>query len=383
MMRCGPRCSSTWNRPSGGTADVPRVRPFPEWPSGRIVELPHRSRALAGNPWDDPVDRVLPVYLPPGYDESGAAYVALWDFAAFTNSGPGHLNWRNQGENLPQRLDRLIAEGALPPVVVPMPDCYTSLGGNQYINSSAVGAYADYLVEELVPLLSASVNVIDSRNGRGAFGKSSGGYGALRHAMAYPDTWGAVALHAADCGFDWVYRPELPTACGVLSEYGGDVQRFLEVFWRNRKLGGRDFSVLMTVAMAATYDPDEADPGRIRLPMDLHDCTLDEERWSAWLAHDPLRLVETPSNSSALDALHCLYIDVGRRDQYNIQYGTRALVAALEKHGVRHHYEEFDGTHSQLDWRLDTSLPMLANALHAASGIAPPAPEAQDEDTPS
>ena len=37
---------------------------------------------------------------------------------------------------------RARIEGALPPVVVPMPDCFTSLGGNQYINSSAVGAYA-------------------------------------------------------------------------------------------------------------------------------------------------------------------------------------------------------------------------------------------------
>jgi len=25
------------------------------------------------------------------------------------------------------------------------PDCFTALGGNQYINSSAVGRYADYL----------------------------------------------------------------------------------------------------------------------------------------------------------------------------------------------------------------------------------------------
>ncbi len=348
---------------------MPRVRPFPDWPAGRVLRLDHRSRVLAGNPWDDPVDRELPVYLPPGYDESGAPLVALWDFAAFTNSGPGHLNWRNQGENLVQRLDRLIHEGVLPPVVVPMPDCYTSLGGNQYVNSPAVGAYADYVVEELVPLLAGAVNVIDGREGRGVFGKSSGGYGALRHAMDHPETWGGVAMHAADCGFDWVYRPELPTACGVLADYDGDPNRFLEVFWRNRKLGGRDFSVLMTLAMAATYDPDELDPGRIRLPMDIETCTLDEERWARWLAHDPLNLVE--AYAEALGRLHCLYIDVGRRDQYNIQYGTRALSRRLEKLGIRHHFEEFEGTHSQMDWRLDTSLPMLATALYEASGIAP------------
>jgi len=348
---------------------MPRVRPDQSWPRGQVQTIKHRSRVLKGNPWQDPTERDLPVYLPPAYSESGTPLVALWDFAAFTNSGPGHLNWRNQGENLVTRLDRLIFEGTLPPVVVPMPDCYTSLGGNQYINSASVGAYADYVVEELVPLVNERFNVVRASEGRGAFGKSSGGYGALRHAMLYPDVWGGIALHAADCGFDLVYRPEFPTACQVLAEQGGDpahaTTRFLEVFWRNRKLGGRDFSVLMTLAMAATYDPNEADPERIQLPMDLETCTLDQERWKHWLANDPLQLVD--SAVDALGQLHCFYFDVGRRDQYNIQFGTRALAKKLEKLGVRHHFEEFEGTHSQLDWRLDHSLPLLAKALYEAS----------------
>ena len=343
---------------------MPRVRPETDWPKGRVIFLPHRSRVLAGNPWEDPVQRELPVYLPASYQATGAPYVALWDFAAFTNSGPGHLNWRNQGEALCTRLDRLIGEQKMPPVVVPMPDCYTSLGGNQYINSPAVGAYADYLVEELVPLLSKELNVIDDRSGRGAFGKSSGGYGALRHAMQYPQVWGGIAAHAADCGFDWVYRPELPTTCSVLAEHGGDPLRFLKVFWRNRKLGGRDFSVLMTLAMAATYDPDPEQPERLRLPMDLHTCALDERRWARWLAHDPINLVA--EHAQALKQLHCFYLDVGKRDQYRIQFGSRELTRRLEKAGVRHHYEEFEGTHSQMDWRLDHSLPRLAQALTAA-----------------
>lgn len=352
---------------------MPRVRPEKPWPQGHVEILRHRSRVLQGNPWSDPVERDFPVYLPHGYREDGAPLVALWDFAAFTNSGPGHLNWRNQGENLVTRLDRLIYEGKLPPVIVPMPDCYTSLGGNQYINSAGVGAYADYLVDELVPLVDERFNVIQDRSGRGAFGKSSGGYGALRHAMTYPQVWGGIVMHAADCGFDWVYRPELPTACQVLAELGGDAgeaaTRFLEVFWRNRKLGGRDFSVLMTLAMAASYDPDEDNPENIQLPMDLETCTLDPLRWERWLANDPLKLVD--SAVEELGGLYCLYIDVGRRDQYNIQFGTRALVRKLEKLGISHHFEEFEGTHSQMDWRLDQSLPILAKALYDASGTNP------------
>jgi len=337
------------------------VRSQPDWPAGEIVCFKHHSRVLQGNIWSDPAERDFNAYLPPGYSESGKAYPALWDFAAFTNAGPGHLNWRNQGENLPQRLDRLIGAGEMPPVVVPMPDCYSSLGGNQYVNSSSVGPYADYVVKELVPFLSEHVNVIDDRSGRGVFGKSSGGYGALVHAMYYPETWGGVASHAGDIGFDWVYRPEFPRTAAVLSALGGDPYRFLKNFWNKKSPGSPDYSTLMTLAMAASYDPGDSPESAIRLPFDLQTLELDDVRWSEWLRHDPLNLLD--SYAEQLASLSLLYIDVGSRDQYNIQYGTRAFVRRLEKLGIGHHYEEFDGTHSGMDWRLDTSLPMLARAL--------------------
>lgn len=346
------------------------VRPRPDWPSGRIVSFRHDSSVLRNNPWSDPAARDLNVYLPAGYSESGAAYVALWDFAAFGNSGPGHLNWRNQGENLTQRLDRLIGTGEMPPVVVPMPDCYNSLGGNQYVNSTAVGQYADYVVEELLPFLSAHVNVVDHRDGRGVFGKSSGGYGALIHAMHYPQVWGGLAVHAADIGFDWVYRPSFPRVAAVLSAFGGDPYRFLEYFWRDRSPSSADFATLITVAMAASYDPGEHQDNAIRMPFDLYTCEMDTKRWNQWLTHDPLHMPD--ALVARLASQNLLYIDAGNRDQYNIQYGTRAFCKRLEMLGVDHHFEEFDGTHSGMDWRLDVSLPRLAGALYTACGGAIP-----------
>lgn len=338
------------------------VRPGTDWPQGEVVRFRHHSTVLKDNPWDDPTERDFCVYLPAGYSESADPYVSLWDFAAFTNSGPGHLNWRNQGENLPQRLDRLIAAGEMPPVVVPMPDCYTSLGGNQYINSTGVGRYADYVVQELVPFLSERVNVVQGRQGRGAFGKSSGGYGALVHAMYYPETWGGVATHAGDIGFEWVYRPEFPKTAAMLSACGGDPYRFLKNFWSKKKPGSPDYSTLMTLAMAASYDPQDDAENVIRLPFDIHTLELDKSCWERWLQHDPLNLLD--SHADQLGALELLYIDVGSRDQYNIQYGTRAFVNRMNQLGIEHYFEEFDGTHSGLDWRLDISLPKLARKLH-------------------
>jgi enterochelin esterase-like enzyme len=345
---------------------VARVRDKAGWARGEIRRVRHRSRALVDNPWEDPAERELCVYLPPGYGEDAAPYLSLWDFAAFTNAGPGHLNWRHQGENLPQRLDRLIHEQRLPPVVVPMPDCYTSLGGNQYLNSSAVGRYADYLIQELIPLVEERFNVRRGATGRAAFGKSSGGYGALVQAMLHPGTWGAVASHAGDMGFEWVYRPEFPVACSVLDACGHDIEAFLRQFWSQRKPSNADYTTLMIIAMAASYDPDPQKPERIRLPFEPRTCALRKERWAQWLALDPLNLLQ--EHAAALGRLKCLYLDVGTRDQFNIQFGARAFSAALDELGIQHHFEEFDGTHSGLDWRLDVSLPIIAGALSPKAG---------------
>lgn len=344
------------------------MRPQADWPAGRIVRFPHASEVLRENPWGDPAERELAVYLPHGYSESGAPCVALWDLAAYTNAGPGHLNWRNHGENLQARLDRLIGTGAMAPAVVVIPDCYTSLGGNQYVNSPAVGRYADYLVEELVPFVEQELNVVRGREGRALFGKSSGGYGALYHAMTYPETWGAAASHAGDVGFDLLFRGEFPAACAALAPLEGDAEAFIRAFWRKNRPNGRDFSVMMLLAMAASYDPDPNEPGRIRLPFDLRTCVVDEARWANWLAFDPLTLVE--HHVDALRSLYGLWIDVGWYDQYHIQYGTRRFTDRLEELGVPHQYEEFDGTHSAIDWRLDSSLPYLVTTLKNATSAS-------------
>ena len=341
-----------------------RLREKRDYPGGTVVRFEHRSRVLADNPWGDPDVREVAVYLPRDYQESGSPCIALWDLAAYTNSGQGHLNWRNQGENLVQRLDRLVNEGQLTSTVVVIPDCYTSLGGNQYVNSPSLGQYADYLVQELVPFISERLNVVNHRDGRGLFGKSSGGYGALYHAMHYPEAWGAAASHAGDAGFDLVYRPEFTVACGVLEAYLGDSEAFIRSFWRKNRPGGRDYSTMMIHAMAASYDPDPKNPAKISLPFDLRTCELIPERWDRWLSFDPVNRVA--KRQEALKSLHALYIDVGIHDQYNIQYGSRSLVDRFNQLGIDHHYEEFDGGHSALDWRLDHSLPFLAKALKSA-----------------
>ena len=149
------------------------------------------SRALEGNPLDDPAVRRIPVYLPSGYDASGEHFPVVFFLAGFSGGGRLLLNESLWSENLPARLDRLIAESTIRPMIVVMPDCTTRFGGSQYINSAATGRYEDHLVEELVPTIDDRFRTRAEREQRVVMGKSSGGYGATVLAMRHPDvaTW--------------------------------------------------------------------------------------------------------------------------------------------------------------------------------------------------
>src|SRR5262245_9127742 len=150
---------------------------------GRVERLHIESKALQGNLLGDPSVRELHIYLPSGHAD-GNGLPLLVDLVGFIGSGMSHTNWRNFGENVPERLDRLIADGSMGPVVVAFPDCFTRLGGNQYINSAAVGRYEDYLLREVVPLVEERFSC-GGTGRRGVFGKSSGGYGAIVHGMRH------------------------------------------------------------------------------------------------------------------------------------------------------------------------------------------------------
>ncbi len=359
---------------------------------GTVVVLEHVSRVLAGNPLGDPHVRRLAVWLPPQYDSAkgvarGRRFPVLYDLVGFTGSGLAHVNWRPFDENVPERAARLVADKRMAPAIIVFPDCFTSLGGNQYINSPAVGRYADYLTRELVPFVDREFRTLASRDHRGCFGKSSGGYGSIVHAMKYPETWGAVADHSGDANFDLCYLTDWPRTLNELDRYrarprragridaardakraadgrdDGRIRRFLEAMWAKDKLNDAEMHAIMEIAMAASYDPDRRAPLGFRVPFNLETGELLPERWKHWLEHDPVNMVARYARN--LRTSRGLWIDCGWRDQYHLHYGARLLSRRLAEHRVPHVYEEFDDTHSSIDYRMDVSLPFLTRALKA------------------
>ncbi|HUL05485.1 MAG TPA: alpha/beta hydrolase-fold protein [Candidatus Acidoferrum sp.] len=328
-------------------------------PAGEVRRLTVESNALKGNLLGDPTTRELRVYLPAGYDK-GRRYPLLVDVVGFTGSGQIHTNWRPFTENLPERLDRLIGEGGMAPVVVAFPDCFSRLGGNQYINSAAIGRYEDYLVDEVVPLVERELGC-GGPGRRAIFGKSSGGYGAIVHGMRRPDIWAALACHSGDMAFEICYLNDMPLVLNELAKHDRSIEAFMHAFEQTKKPKDKDVTALNALAMAATYDPDPTQFLGIRLPVDLETCELIPERWKNWLAHDPVRMVDACADN--LRRLKAIYIDCGGEDQFHLHYGARQLNRALTRLGIAHTYEEFPDNHSDIDYRMDISLPFLARAL--------------------
>ena len=339
------------------------LHPF-QTPAGSLEYIRVKSSALEGNMLGDPAERSAAVYLPPSYDagnkgNNGKDYPLIVALSGFTNSSLSLLNWKSFQETLPQRLDRLIETGKMGEVILALPDCFTSLGGNQYVNSAVLGNWETFLCTDMIKALEAKYPIRQGRDHRAIFGKSSGGYGAMIHGMKHADTWGAIACQSGDMAFELCYLGDLPNLLRTLSDYDNNIPALIKKIHSGKTVSGGNMYSLMLLAMAASYDPVPSEPAGIRLPVTLDTCELIPDRWQNWLDHDPVHLVTKPEIQANLASLKGLYIDCGDKDQYNLLYGARRLSRSLAAAGIKHHYEEFADNHSSVEYRIDESLPYL------------------------
>jgi hypothetical protein len=341
------------------------MEPWSFEPKGRFDEHTISSRALIGNALDDPADRPLWVYVPPGYENDPTArYPSIYVIQGLT----GQLDmWRNRSpfrQNYPELADGLFARGEAPPAIIVWVDCWTSLGGSQFLDSPGTGKYLTYLCDEVVPFVDERYRTAAGRDHRGIQGKSSGGYGAMVVPMLRPDLWGGLATHAGDALFEACYLPEFRQTVRVLrDEYDGSYEDFWKDF-RSRPAMSKDSDghLLNDWCMAACYsaDPD----GTVRLPFDPATGELIPEVWNRWLLLDPVRMVA--SHADDLRSMRAIFIDAGTRDEFFLDLGAEAFRRELETHGVTDvSFELFDATHMSIEYRYPLSLKYLAERLSA------------------
>ncbi len=343
------------------------LSPGPPWRRagrGRFEDALIESSVLRDNPLGDPWVRPIRVYLPPGYDdETERRYPTIYMIQGFT----GQLDmWNGRSAfrpTFPELLDALMSgDDPPPPAIVVFVDCWTSLGGSQFLDSPAIGRYHTHLCEEVVPWVDARHRTLVGAAHRGIGGKSSGGYGALVTCMLRPDLFGGLADHAGDALFENCYLPDFRTCARVLRDrYEGSYQRFWEDV-RSRPAGTRegDSELVNAWAMAAAYssDPD----GTIHLPFEPTTGRLVPEVWERWLEWDPVRMA--PRHAEALRSLRAVYLDAGRSDEWYLDLGTDAVRRVMEEIGVPDlRFELFEGGHLRIEYRYPLAIRYLAERL--------------------
>ena len=119
-------------------------------PMGSVSRVTIESQALKSNMLGDPSVRVVDVYVPAGHDDKDCRCLSTLSVSqeAARRTPTGTTSARIAGTARPADREERMA-----PVVVAFPDCFTRLGGNQYINCASMGAWEDFLLHEMLPAI--------------------------------------------------------------------------------------------------------------------------------------------------------------------------------------------------------------------------------------
>lgn len=320
------------------------------------------SDALKSNPLGDPATRPVVVYLPKGYDPEGSRrYPALYVLHGYTGDAAALISSRPWETNVLQWCDRLISQQRMPEVLLVLVDGFTRLGGSQYVDSIHNGGYATYTVRDVVGHADRNYRTIAREGGRAVLGKSSGGFGAMHLILERPGVFAAFASHSGDSYFPYAHFPAFATVHRLLEAHEFDIRAFVESFERKHKRSGAEYTTMEMLAYAAAYSPRSANAFDIDLPFDRATGELRDDVFARWLAFDPAERVA--SHRDELSRLRLRYLDCGRRDEYNLDVGSRVVTARIRELDLPVRHEEFDDDHRNVGYRYQISLPALTAVL--------------------
>ena len=336
--------------------------------AGRLVVARVRGAALEESALGVRPDPEVAIYLPPGYDdEPGRRYPVLYLLHGIAGT---HADWTGrgyQGVTLQAAMDRLVAGGAVPPMIVVMPTAKTPYGGSFYLDSPVNGGWATYVARDLVEHVDERYRTLARREHRGVAGHSMGGFGAITLAASRPEVFGA-AWAMSPCCLAWVAElgPENP-----------QWRRLVRVEHpRELRLALVDGDVYVPgfTAMAAAWSPaPDRPPLLVHLPFALGPdgdrLVPAEPGHSMWQQAMPI--AQLAEQAAALGRLRGLVIDVGEQDDFlHIPLGARLYSEALTAAGVEHRFETYQGDHlSRIGERLEREvLPYFGRVLATSPG---------------
>lgn len=325
------------------------------------------SEALLNNPMGNPAERKMQVYLPKGYDESSTKkypVVYLLHGLPFTEeSFISKESWEpwiggtspfQSYPDFPRQsfrewMDLLIEYGNVKPMIIVMPDAASGYGFSFYTNSTLIGNFEDYIVNDLVKFIDSNYRTIANKDGRAVIGFSQGGYAAVKFGLLHANKFGTIASHSGMLYMDGMFQ----NGAAVIAENPGG-------------FNGPDPAKFLTsglYAMSSAWSPNLSNPPfMVDLPFDWKSGAIILSVREKWLEHDVFTMLDKYHDN--LRSLNGLYIDCGTLDELGFTPMVGAYCQKMDAMSIDHTFETFEGGHfTHMYSRLQRSLAFVSKTM--------------------
>ena len=299
--------------------------------AARLEVLDVPGATLRGNPLGDPAQRRVAIVTPDDAKANAAKalviYLPGWGGSSEDAISGGSSSW------FAGAVEELARAGIR--VRLAVVDGRSRYGGSQFLNSSATGRYADYVADEILPLLKpepAQRSIIA--------GHSSGAYGALLLASSRRELFHAVVALSPDSDFEVTHKP-LVQQPAIRAVKPDDLEAAVAPVGKARL--PEDGMARLVLGLCANYAPSEGKPGRFEW---LYDARGEwrQDVWQRWLDLDPLTLVKR--RKDAFTPEQRIYLDGAEHDEFGANIGARKIHEVLRERKSAVTFSESPGHHS-------------------------------------
>jgi len=318
---------------------------------GTTERIKVHGKSLEGNLSGDSPDRDVSIYLPPSYKtEKNRRYPVIYFLHGFTDSDDKWFGVVKHWINLPEVINKALADGNTREMIVVMPNGFTRFKGSMYSNSVTVGDWETYVTKELVAYIDSHYRTMAQATSRGLAGHSMGGYGTMRLGMKSPDVYSSIYALSPCCMDPGRPNPGMK-----------QMMKTVEAVKTDEEVGKQNFFALAMLASAAAWSPNPKNP-----PFFIDLPFRDGEVVPDILArqHANATLVAIHQYIPNLKRLKAIGMDAGTKD-VGISAATKDLDKILTDYGIPHVYESYDGDHlNRIAERLQTkTLPFFSQHL--------------------
>jgi enterochelin esterase-like enzyme len=296
---------------------------------GTVERVTVHGKALEGNLEGDSPDRQVLVYLPPSYRTSVRRhYPVVYMLHGFTDDPDHWWGFNKHFVNLPEVLDRALADGSTREMIVVMPNAYTAFEGSMYSNSATTGNWEDFVTGDLVAYIDGHYRTIAAAASRGLAGHSMGGYGTIKIGMKHPEIYSSFYAMSPCC-------LSAPTA-----QSAGRSGPRAEAIHTQAEAAKADFGTEAMLAGAAAFSPNPKNPP-LYFDLPVKDGQFRPEIAAKWAANAPLAMID--QYIGCLKRMKAVAMDVGLQD--GLSHDVKLLDEILNDYQVAHTFETYEGDH--------------------------------------